>query len=279
MVATSFLEDTLALLANSDRLSIAYELHGVAGDHLLLISGTGHDRHFWSNQTAEFSADFRTVVFDNRGVGESTVPPSGYTLADMAMDAVAVLDDVGVEQAHVMGFSMGGHIAQELAIHHPDRMFSLGVHHSWARNSPRLRSFQETRLRLAKSDQREALTEFSLLGLHSHDYYNPHAAELDEHRRFLLEQSPVNAGWIGQLEACLVGDTYDRLPQVTAPTLVTCSDLDVIAAPHHSREIAERIPGSRLHVMRGTGHVALMERPEEFNRICLDFLRSVSRGA
>ncbi len=258
-------------------VSIGYEVHGTRGEVLLLISGTGHDRRFWDGQLGAFSARFRTIVFDNRGAGFSGAPPPGYTLADMADDAARVLDHAAVQRAHVMGFSMGGHIAQELALNHPERVSSLGIHHSWARNCPRLQSFQETRRYLALSDQRRALVEFSILGLHSHDYYNNNVEALERHRRFLLDDSPLNAGWIGQLEACLSGDTYERLPQIRVPTLVTCSDLDVIAAPHHSQELAERIPNALLHMMTGTGHVALIERPDEFASVCLEFLEGVSQ--
>jgi pimeloyl-ACP methyl ester carboxylesterase len=257
-------------------IALYYEIHDQTtgpGAPLLLISGTGHDRRFWAGQSPSFAGEYRTIVFDNRGVGQSSVPPPGYSLADMADDAARVLDAAGAARAHVMGFSMGGHIAQELTLRHPERVASLGIHHSWARNSPRLRDFQATRRQLAALDQRIALAEISLLALHSHDYYNAHADAMAAHRAFLLEQSPVNAGWIGQLEACLTGDTWDRLPRIAAPTLVTCSDLDIIAAPHHAREIAGRIPGARLVELKGTGHVALMERPAEFAELCLGFLR------
>jgi pimeloyl-ACP methyl ester carboxylesterase len=257
-------------------VALNYEVHGDAGAPLLLISGTGHDLGFWSGQIPHFAAVFRTIVFDNRGVGRSSMPPRGHKLADMADDAARVLDAAGIARAHVMGFSMGGHIAQELTLNHPERVASLGVHHSWARNSPRLRDFQSTRLYLAEHDQRVALAELSMLALHSHDYYNAHADEMARHRAFLLERSPVNAGWIGQLEACLTGDTWDRLPAIAVPTLVTCSDLDIIAAPHHAREIADRIPGARLVELTGTGHVALMEDPDGFAALCLEFLREQS---
>jgi len=257
-----------------DSVEIQYEIEG-DGPPLLLISGTGHDLSFWSGQLPFFAPEYRAIVFDNRGVGGSSVPPSGYSLADMADDAVHVLDAAGIDSAHVMGFSMGGHIAQELALNHPDRVRSLGIHHSWTRNGARLRKFQETRLFLAENDQRVALTELSMLALHASAYYDDHAEEMEAHRRFLLEQSPVKAGWIGQLEACIRGDTYERLPQIKVPTLVTCSELDVIAAPHLSQMIHERIAGSKLRVLKGTGHVALMEAPVEFANICLDFLRSL----
>lgn len=258
-----------------DGVSINYELHG-DGPPLILISGTGHDLTFWSGQLPLFTGEFRTIVFDNRGVGGSSVPEPGYSLADMADDAAHVLDDAGIAQAHVMGFSMGGHIAQELALNHPERVLTLGIHHSWTRNGARLRKFQETRRYLAENDQRIALAELSMLALHASAYYDAHVDEMEAHRRFLLEASPVNAGWIGQLEACIAGDTYDRLPQIAVPTLVTCSELDLIASPHLSDEIHAQIPGSRLEVMKGTGHVALMEAPEAFADICLAFLREAA---
>lgn len=258
-----------------DGVEINYEIHG-DGPPLILVSGTGHDLGFWAGQIPYFSKSFRTIVFDNRGVGASSVPERGYSLADMADDAAHVLDSAGIDQAHVMGFSMGGHIAQELAINHPERVVSLGIHHSWTRNGARLKKFQETRLYLAQHDQRVALAEISMMALHASAYYDAHVAEMDAHRQFLLEKSPVNAGWIGQLEACIMGDTYDRLPAINVPTLVTCSDLDLIASPHLSAEIHAQIPGSELKILEGTGHVALMEDPDGFAEVCLEFLRRVA---
>ena len=121
-----------------------------------------------------------------------SIPTKNYTLADMADDAVNLLDHINVNCAHVMGFSMGGHIAQELAINYPDRVKSLGIHHSWSKNSPRLKKFQETRLHLAKNDQRIALTELSMLALHSSRYYDSNPKEMEAHRSFLLNQSHLD---------------------------------------------------------------------------------------
>ena len=114
-----------------------------------------------------------------------------------------------------------------------------------------------------------------MLALHASAYYDAHVDEMDAHREFLLKNSPVNAGWIGQLEACILGDTYDRLPAISVPTLVTCSDLDLIASPHLSEEIHAQIPESELRILKGTGHVALMEAPEMFADVCLEFLNRV----
>ncbi|MBI3128800.1 MAG: alpha/beta fold hydrolase [Candidatus Tectomicrobia bacterium] len=253
---------------------IHYEVRG-EGPPLLLVSGTGHDHTFWSGQFPLFEPGFRVIVFDNRGVGRSGVPPPGYALADMADDAARVLDAAGAGRAHVMGFSMGGHISQELCLRHPGRVRSLGLHHTWSRNCARLRSFQAARKRLAGRGEREALVEMSLLGLYSHEYWDAHPAEMEKKRKWLIEASPADAGWIGQLEACLAGDTLERLGGIRVPTLITASTHDLIVGTHEAEEIHRRIPGSRLVIMEGTGHVALLERPEAFGRICLGFLREV----
>ena len=258
----------------ADGVELYYEVAG-EGPPLLLISGTGHDHTFWSGQTPRFAESFRTIVFDNRGVGSSSAPAPGYTLGDMAEDAVAVLDAVGVEAAHVMGFSMGGHISQEIALRHPERVLSLGLHHTWSQPCARLVTFQRVRRRLAAAGDMETIADFSLLALHAHEYFDEHAGEMDGKRRWLAEESGSSQGWEGQLEACIVGDTSDRIGEITAPTLITASDGDLLCAPVHAREMQARIAGSRLVVMEGTGHVALIERADAFGDICLAFLREM----
>lgn len=258
-------------------VEIRYEITG-EGPPLLLVSGTGHDRTFWSGQLPLFEREFRCVVFDNRGVGDSTAPPPGYSLADMADDAEAVLDAAGIEKAHVTGFSMGGHISQELCLRHPARVLSLGLHHTWAKNCARLGDFQAARKRIAERGDMETLAEFSLLGLYSHAYYDAHAAEMREKCKWLANHSGPQQGWVGQLEGTLHGDTLDRLHQIKVPTLVTASNLDLIIETHHAEEIHSRIEGSCMIIMEGSGHVALIETPGKFAGLCLDFLREVIKA-
>ena len=253
-------------------IEINYQTVG-EGPPLLLISGTGHDLSFWSGQLDLLSSRYCCITFDNRGVGASSRPAPGYSLADMADDAAAVIDDLGVGQAHVMGFSMGGHIAQELALHHPAMVLSLGIHHSWARNCPRLSAFQRTRKSLAEHDMRYALADLSLLFLYQQDYYQAHLQEMAGKREAMLAGMGDLIGWVGQLEACLHGDTLSRLGSIDIPVLVTCSDRDMIVATHRAEEIHQAITGARLEILRGTGHVALIERPREFAELCFDFLR------
>lgn len=252
-------------------VSVYYAVQG-SGPPLLLLSGTGHDHTFWNGQLPFFTPKFTVLTVDNRGVGHTTVAKHDYSLADMADDAAAVLDAEGIATAHVMGFSQGGHIAQELTLRHPRKVGSLGIHHSWARMCPRLRDFQTLRRNLAEKGDRDSLVRASLLALHAPEYYRDAGDEIDAHREFLVKNSPPCEGWVGQLEACLASDTYDRLGEISVPTLVTTSKFDLTVPPYHSREIADEIAGAEFVMLEESGHVALMETPETFANACLDFL-------
>ena len=109
--------------------------------------------------------------------------------------------------------------------------------------------------------------------VHAHPYYDNHAADVEAKKRWIIENSGPAAGWLGQLDACIVGDTSDRLSAIRVPTIVTASDLDILAHPHHAQEIHERIAGSEIVILKGNGHVALIEDPDTFADICLSFLR------
>lgn len=254
--------------------SVYYEVQG-SGPPLLLLSGTGHDHTFWNGQLPFFTPRFTVLTVDNRGVGRTRVANHDYSLADMADDAAAVLDAEGIEAAEVMGFSQGGHIVQELTLRHPQKVRSLGIHHSWARMCPRLRDFQTLRKRLAEKDDRDSLVRVSLLALHAPDYYRDAGDEIAAHREFLVENSPPSEGWAGQLAACLASDTYDRLVEILVPTLVTTSQFDLTVPSYHSREIADAIDGAEFVMLEKSGHVALMETPEAFAKVCLEFLDRV----
>lgn len=258
-------------------IEIYYETAG-SGPPLLLISGTGHDHSFWANQLGDFTPHFTCIVFDNRGVGRSSVPEPGYSLGDMADDALAVLDAVQGDEhepAHVMGFSMGGHISQELCLRYPERVCSLGLHHTWTKNCPLTVGFQKARRVMASAGDMRSLAEYSVIGLHAHTYFDAHADEIEAKKRWIIENSGPAKGWLGQLEACIVADTSERLGAIRVPTLVSASDQDILAHPHHAEEIRDGIAGAEMVILAGNGHVALIEDPERFADICLSFLRRI----
>ena len=129
----------------------------------------------------------------------------------MAEDAAAVLAAEGIKNAHVMGFSMGGHIAQCVALNHPSLVRSLGIHHSWSRNCNRLHKFQSLRKTLAERGLREQLADISLLMLYEPQYYHDHLDDMAAKRDAMIASMATMEGWIGQLEAC-IKRRYPRTP-------------------------------------------------------------------
>ena len=261
----------MAIATTASGCKIYYRHHG-SGDPLLLISGTGHDHTFWAGQIPLLSQHYRCFVFDNRGVGQSSTPAPGYSLADMAEDAAAVLAAEDIKNAHVMGFSMGGHIAQCLALNHPSLVRSLGIHHSWSRNCNRLRKFQSLRKTLAERELRDQLADISLLMLYEQQYYHDHSVDMAVKRDAMIASMTTLEGWVGQLEACIGSDTHARLRELDVPTLITCSDKDAIVAIHRAQELQTGIQNSELKILKGSGHVALIETPNFFAEICANFL-------
>src|SRR5579859_2983700 len=115
----------MATTTTRDGVTLHYQRHGDGGDPLLLVMGLGGNIDFWQFQTPVFSRAHRVAVYDNRGVGRSDKPAGPYSVRTLAEDAVAILDACRFDRAHVVGISMGGMIAQELAIRHPDRVGAL----------------------------------------------------------------------------------------------------------------------------------------------------------
>jgi pimeloyl-ACP methyl ester carboxylesterase len=244
---------------------------------LLMIMGWGGDHTAWAFQLPVLAERFRVLALDNRGAGQSEQPDVPYTIAGMADDAVAVLDAAGVERAHVCGASMGGMIAQELALRHPGRVLSLQLHCT-----------------LARSDAYGALLVRSLLGVKARGDREEFARALLPWilcRRTAAEQPglvqalvqravehPYPTSYTGlarQAEAIAAHDTLDRLGRIRVPTLVTVGAEDIMVPPAFSRELHARIPGAELAVIPDAGHVHFIEQPERFNRVALDFLARV----
>ncbi|MDX6377277.1 MAG: hypothetical protein QOE98_1580 [Gaiellaceae bacterium] len=257
---------------NGARLHVRQE---GTGEDILLLCGLGDDVAAWDAQTDAFAATHRVTVIDNRGVGQSTLPDGEFTVADLAADAAGVCDELGVAAAHVMGFSMGGAIAQELALSRPDLVRSLVLVDSWCTSD---RLFQElikgAAYTAGTADDARAWL-YAFLGLvysaavHEDgriDAFvdaalaNPHPQETDAFQR--------------TARAILRHDTADRLPAITAPTLVVVGEDDLLCPPRYSRAIAARIPGSRLVEVPEQAHQPFQEDPAGFNDLVRDFLKT-----
>lgn len=243
------------------------------GPPLLLVMGLGSTLETWVAQRDALAARYRVVLFDNRGAGESACPPPPWTVPDMAADAVGILDALGIERAHVLGVSMGGMIAQEMAIRWPGRVDRLVVAMSFARPDPLRRAFLLFR-RWARLQGADLVQEgvANLPWLVSPRVLND--PEQLERILGVVSAMPLMApeSYSHQIDAILEHDTLSRLHQVRAPTLVMAAAEDVLTPILLSQEIAAAIPGARLTVLPRGNHAVQIEDPEAFNAAVLEFL-------
>jgi 3-oxoadipate enol-lactonase len=245
-----------------------------AGPPLVLIMGFGGDHLAWGYQLRAFAERHRVIAFDNRGAGQTDAPDIPYTTAMMADDTAGLLDALGVDRAHVIGVSMGGMIAQELALRHPARVRSLHLGCTLARPDAYMRALMAAWRTLRTSLSREDMLRAMALWLFAPVTYE----ERPEFVEMVVQTALANpfpqtlTGFLRQGDAILGHDALPRLGAIRCPTLVSVAEDDILVPPRFSRLLASRIPGAALQVLPGAGHVYFWERPEAFNRLCLDFL-------
>jgi len=244
-----------------------------AGPPVLLIMGLGASTETWAAQRDAFAARHRVIAFDNRGAGRSETPPPPWTVPAMAGDAIGILDALGIARAHVVGVSMGGMIAQEMAIDHPERIDRLVVAMSFARPDPVRRVFLLHRrwARLAGADARAESTA-NLPWLLSPRLLNDPVRLQGMLEAVSVMPFMAAEAYACQVDAILEHRTLERLGRVRAPTLVLAAAEDVLTPPFLSEEIAAAIPGARLVVLLRGNHGALVEYPEDFNQTVLGWL-------
>jgi 3-oxoadipate enol-lactonase len=258
------------LRARNGELELACEVLG-EGPPLLLIQGLGYGGRGWGPTLDLLAEDFTAAAFDNRGFGASDAPPGPYSVRELADDACAVLDAVGFERAHVVGASLGGMIAQELALAHPARIEKLvlacttpgglGAYPMPARTVSLMLEAPTTPPDLA-------LRRFveNALG----DGSSEHLVE--QIVSYRTANPPDLAGWQAQAAAGATHDAFDRIAGIAAPTLVIHGTEDAVVDTRNAELLAERIPGARLELLTGCGHLPFWEEPERFSRIIKEFL-------
>lgn len=257
--------------ANVRGVEISYEVVG-EGEPLLLIQGLGYARWGWTWTLPALTLRFRTIVFDNRCIGESSCPKEEFTLADMADDAAGVLDDAGIEQAHVFGVSMGGFIAQEMAINHPHRVrrLVLGCTHLGLGNMVPLS--EETMDLLAdRSGTPEEQIRRGMPYSFRPGWVEEHPEEFEEIVRLRLPHQPPPQLYFKQLQATLSHDASVRAKLISAPTLVLQGTADRLVPPENARLIAETIPEAKVEYLEGAGHLFFIEEPERVAGLIASF--------
>jgi pimeloyl-ACP methyl ester carboxylesterase len=261
-------------VAESGGVRIAYESRG-EGEPLVMIHGLGYDRHGWGPLPDLLAVDFRVVLIDNRGVGESDVPDGPYAVSQMAADVAAVLDDAGVAETNVLGVSLGGYIAQEFTLTYPERVRKL-VLASTAPGGPRSHPMPAAGMEAFgrfPTMEREAglrLMVENSLGEHG---VRERPELVEEIYRYRLERAPSIAGWQAQAYAGATFDAYDRIGSIDVPTLVLQGGADTVVDPRNAELLVELIPKARAELVPDRGHLMLWQEGEQVAHIVKEFLQ------
>ncbi|MGQ9571845.1 MAG: alpha/beta fold hydrolase [Dehalococcoidia bacterium] len=255
-------------------IQLYYEVHG-QGEPLLLIMGLGANARSWQMQIPFFSREFQVVAFDNRGAGRSDKPAERYTIRLFADDTAGLMDALGIDSAHVYGQSMGGLIAQELALNYPERVRTLVLGSTTCGGREGAAALPEHIALMAALPSLSPLeaAERGLPLLYSDEFIARKREELIARALAEAELRTPPDAFGRQAQAAIRYRSYDRLPQIHCPTLVISGSEDKIVPAENSRILAERIPNAELVLLPKAGHGYLVECAEESNAIVLDFLR------
>ena len=263
--------------ANNGASRIAYELYSHVGRRapwLVLIQGLGFDRSGWEPVVSALRRRFRLVLIDNRGSGRSTTADRKFTVADMAVDVTAVLDRSRIARAHVLGASLGGMVAQELAIRHPqrvDRLVLACTTPGWPSGYPMPRASVE-RMTAAASLPVEAAQRSLVENALSPDTLETHPELVERIVRNQKGKLADPAAWKALASA---GATYSggtRQSLIRAQTLIVYGDADAVVDPRNSKLLSGRIPSSQVVVFPGLGHLFFWEEPAQFAQAVTSFL-------
>jgi pimeloyl-ACP methyl ester carboxylesterase len=262
--------------AHVNGIDLFYEAEG-EGEPVLLLAGFGCDHTAWSLATPPLAAHHRVIRLDNRGSGRSDAPDSPTSIRQMADDVTALLDHLGLDRVHVAGHSMGGQVAQELALAHPGRVRSLTLLSTWARPDRRLRSLTESWGELPRTLDPRSYIRVILPWVFTEAFFETTGAVEGVVALWVTPPfPPAPHALYHQSRAVMGSDTSGRAGDIRCPTLVLVGRQDILTPVRFSEELVRLIPGSRLAVLDRGGHNCLIEAPEAVAGAMLDFLNGWS---
>jgi 3-oxoadipate enol-lactonase len=250
-------------LARVGEVELDYERSG-SGPALLAIMGMSGTKVHWGEPFLEsLRADFEVIVYDHRGIGDSSRLDGPLTIAGLAQDAAGLLDALALESAHVLGISMGGMVAQELALAHPEKIRTLTLGCTYCGGEGSALASQDVMSRLAESmmsgDRERAIRTAWEVNVSP-----AFAAEDAAFARFLelgLRHAVAVDVIMAQMQAIMGHNTAARLPTIALPTQVIHGTVDQMLPVENGRTIAGLIPGARLEIFEDVGHLFFWERP------------------
>lgn len=239
---------------------------------VFFIAGLGGTRGMFFNQSPVFAAARPVVLHDHRGTGESAKPLGVYSVANMAADIVAIMDDAGIAKAHMVGTSTGGAIIQILCLDNADRVQSAAICCSWPKSDAYfLRQF-EMRKRVLAEMGAEALTLMTTPALNDPKFFTDHYDQMLENEKIMIAGAPPPDVVTERIDAIMAHDEIDRLGAIDVPVMVVCAKNDAVTPLYYSVDMAARIPGAELKLYEDGGHFFFMVHVDEFNAHIADFI-------
>lgn len=252
-------------------INMYYEIHG-KGDPVILIQGLGGNHTFWYPNLKQLSSKFKIVLLDYRGSGDTDKPDMEYTIRMFADDIAVLMDKIEIRFAHVVGRSMGGCIAQELAINYPDKVRSLILAATWAKADAYLVRLFEARSQLVEKVGLQGMFGTGVFMSYTRDFFeekNKEHYNVIKKMVFANEQPP--RAFHLQAMAGTKYNSLNRISKIKAATLVIHGKEDILVPPKFGEELAKRIPGAKLILLDNLGHAFYEQAPETFNKIAMDF--------
>jgi pimeloyl-ACP methyl ester carboxylesterase len=244
-----------------------------SGFPLVLIHGLAGDHAAWKPQSEAFRGRHRVIAFDNRGAGKSTQVDEPITTEDMARDTLQLMEHLGVERAHVVGRSMGGAIAQHVALLRPDRVQTLVMCASFARLDPLgRRTLTNMRETLQWSGSWSAWARHAIPYFVSPEFFNGNEAQISQIEGLIGGETRLPAAYSRSNLACLDHDTLSRLGEIHCPTLVMAGALDPVCSMTATRWMAERLPKAETVIFDKSSHFFLIEERDKFMAVLTSWL-------
>lgn len=259
-------------IIHANGVDLFYESLGT-GEPLLLLAGFACDHTIWAKVVPTLARQYLVISIDNRGMGQSPASKTLASVRDMAEDAAAVLQALGLGPVHVAGHSMGGMIAQELALSHAELVRSLSLLASFAETDARGKAIIESWGDMPTKVDPLTMTKALLPWMYTNGFYSQPGVIDKLIQLILANPYPPSAQAIyDQSRAISASNTTNRLHEITCPTLILAGGEDILAPVSSSQQLAQGIRGSELVVLEKTGHGLLIETPEMVVKAMLGFL-------
>lgn len=260
-------------LIHVNGINLYYEVHG-EGKPLVLIEGLGYSSWMWFKQVPELQKYLKVVVFDNRGVGNSDKPDEDYTIRLFADDTAVLIKELGFEKADVMGVSMGGFVAQELAIEYPelvDRLILASTSFGGPDSVPMPQDTLDMMKNGTKGDTPEASIKLAMATALTRDYMEKRQDELDRIVKWRMENPQPRYAYMRQFMAGANFNEEERVSNIKAPTLIMAGRDDMVVPHENAFLLNGKIKNSTVKLFDG-GHLFFIESSEDVNREIINFL-------